>query len=322
MLSHFRKTIRYIHRHVLGINLRNSEFIFEHNPKPLYPLVDNKILTKNALKKFAVPMPETYFTATSFFELRHLEKNLKSHDSFVIKPANGFGGEGILVVVENHSNTFRLVGDKAMSLKDMRAHLEDILSGMYSLNQLPDHVLCEYKISAPQDLCDLSYKGIPDVRILVFRGIPVMSMLRLSTQASNGKANLHQGGIGVGIDLTSGKTTSAFHKNHYITHHPDSGLALTDYTIPHWEKLLDIAATCYRAVPLGYLGVDITFDKDRGPLVLELNARPGLQLQMANRMGVRPILEKLQNDHLDALNNAERLKYGQKLFCEAMQRNS
>lgn len=318
MASHFRKTIDYIRNHVLGINLRNSEFIFKHNPKHLYPLVDNKILTKNALKKFDIPMPETYFTITSFFELRHLEKKLEKHASFVIKPANGFGGEGILVVIENNNGTIKLAGDKTLSPRDMRAHLEDILSGMYSLNQLPDHVLCEYKITATQDLCDLSYKGIPDVRILVFRGVPVMSMLRLSTRASNGKANLHQGGIGVGIDLTSGKTTSAFHKNHYITNHPDSGAALTGYTIPHWEKLLDIAATCYRAVPLGYLGVDITFDKDLGPLVLELNARPGLQLQMANRMGVRPILEQLQNDNVDDLDNAERILYGKTLFATAI----
>jgi len=38
---------------------------------------------------------------------------------------------------------------------------------------------------------------------------------------------------------------------------------------------------------LGYLGVDIVLDKAYGPMLLELNARPGLAIQVANQAGLR-----------------------------------
>jgi glutathione synthase/RimK-type ligase-like ATP-grasp enzyme len=42
---------------------------------------------------------------------------------------------------------------------------------------------------------------------------------------------------------------------------------------------------------LGYLGVDMVIDQERGPLLLELNARPGLQIQVANQKGLLKHLE-------------------------------
>ncbi|MRR31196.1 alpha-L-glutamate ligase-like protein, partial [bacterium] len=44
---------------------------------------------------------------------------------------------------------------------------------------------------------------------------------------------------------------------------------------------------------LGYLGVDLVIDRDRGPLLLELNARPGLAIQLANRHGLRTRLDQV-----------------------------
>ena len=37
---------------------------------------------------------------------------------------------------------------------------------------------------------------------------------------------------------------------------------------------------------LGYLRVDMVIDNDRGPLILEMNARPGLSIQIANCTGL------------------------------------
>jgi len=53
----------------------------------------------------------------------------------------------------------------------------------------------------------------------------------------------------------------------------------------------DIAGICFFSVGLGYLGVDLVINKNDGPLLLELNARPGLQIQIANRKG---LLERLE----------------------------
>lgn len=46
---------------------------------------------------------------------------------------------------------------------------------------------------------------------------------------------------------------------------------------------------------LGYIGVDIVLDRDLGPLVLELNARPGLSIQLANKIGLLPRLQRIEN---------------------------
>ena len=117
-----------------------------------------------------------------------------------------------------------------------------------------------------------------------------MAMLRLGTLKSEGKANLHQGGIGVGIDLKSGKSLGAVQHNRPITHHPDSGASLDDIRIPEWQSLLALACRCFDATKLGYLGCDIVMDAESGPLLLEMNARPGLAIQIANDCGLEPRL--------------------------------
>jgi alpha-L-glutamate ligase-like protein len=115
----------------------------------------------------------------------------------------------------------------------------------------------------------ICYQGVPDVRIIIFLGVPVMAMLRLPTRTSGGKANLHQGAIGVGIDLASGATLKGVSRQEIVGEHPDTGHSLQGLVIPHWETLLDIAARCHELAGLGYLGVDLVLDQDRGPLLLK-----------------------------------------------------
>ena len=64
--------------------------------------------------------------------------------------------------------------------------------------------------------------------------------------------------------------------------------------MPQWNDLLLIAAKSYELSGLGYVGVDIVMDKERGPMVLELNARPGLSIQIANGNGLRHRLRRIQ----------------------------
>ncbi|MCA0403152.1 MAG: alpha-L-glutamate ligase-like protein, partial [Proteobacteria bacterium] len=110
-------------------------------------------------------------------------------------------------------------------------------------------------------------------------------MVRLPTRQSNGKANLHQGAIGAGINLATGRTFGGVFNNDAIDFHPDTLSSIVDIEVPYWDKILEIAASCYELTGLGYLGVDIVLDKEHGPLMLELNARPGLNIQIANREG-------------------------------------
>lgn len=306
--------VRYIRDNVLGMNLRNSEFIFKHNPLTLFQLVDNKILTKEALARHGIPTPELYFTIASYFEVKRLHERFLAHETSVLKPANGFGGEGVVIVNKVDADGYEVAGMGKMTLRHMDNHVRDVLSGIYSLTQMPDHALCEEKLEPDPAIASLTYKGIPDIRVVLFRGVPVMAMLRLSTLKSKGKANLHQGGIGVGVDLAAGHTLHAIQSGDYIRAHPDNGTPLIGVGLPHWQTILELATRCHTAAPLGYLGVDIVLDPRRGPMVLELNARPGLMIQMANRMGLKPILMALRKEPLKDLDAAGKVALGQGLY--------
>ncbi len=74
-------------------------------------------------------------------------------------------------------------------------------------------------------------------------------------------------------------------------------------SISVWTEVLNIAARSADAIGLGYLGVDIVIDRHRGPLLLELNARPGLAIQIANRSGLAPrirAIDTLEPKHFGA----------------------
>ena len=134
-----------------------------------------------------------------------------------------------------------------------------------------------------------------------------MAMLRLPTRSSDGKANLHQGAIGVGIALRSGQTTFGVHYNRNIDEHPDFGIDLSGIQIPHWRQLLELGARCYELTGLGYLGVDTVLDKNLGPLILEINARPGLSIQLANQQGLTGVLDNIDQLACQSLKPHERI---------------
>ena len=145
--------------------------------------------------------------------------------------------------------------------------------------------MIEYRVKFDDAFKQISFKGVPDIRVIVVKGLPVFAMLRLPTAASDGKANLHRGGVGVGIDIATGVTTHAIQFNRAVDAHPETGAALTGVQTPHWPRILEMASQSYDMTQLGYLGVDVILDRDKGPMLLELNARPGISIQLATRSG-------------------------------------
>lgn len=274
---------------VLGLNERNCDYIMQYNPRSLYPLVDDKLATKQLAIPAGLPVPELYGVIGSHREVRELPRMVENHRDFVVKPAQGSGGDGILVVSARvkESNVYRLVDGTILGEDDIEHHLSNIISGQYSLGGHRDVALIEYCVKFDSTFAEHSFRGVPDIRIIVFRGYPVMGMVRLPTRRSHGKANLHQGAVGAGLDLATGQTTHGVTGNSPVTEHPDTGATIAGLQIPRWEYLLEFAARCYDLTGLGYLGVDIVLDRDKGPMLLELNARPGLNIQIANRCGLR-----------------------------------
>lgn len=307
---------------ILGINNRVGRYILRHNKRSNYPLVDDKVLTAKRAEAWGIPTPENYFIVENYGSLKNLHLKLINYDSFVIKPAKGSQGNGIIVfkevIKEEINGELRILcrrsNDKLMNIDEVKHHISGILSGLYSLSGHSDTAIIQSKISMHPIFDDYSYGGIPDIRVIVFEGFPVMSMVRLPTKASDGKANLHQGAIGAGINFSNGWTNNAVIKNQVIDIHPDTGHKISGLQLPFWPEILELAARCYDMVELGYLGADIVITPDRGPILLELNARPGLGIQIANLAGLVPRLEKIRNEAPKNLLAKQRVEYSMKNF--------
>jgi alpha-L-glutamate ligase-like protein len=299
---------------VLAINERNAEYVLRYNPRRLYPLVDDKLRTKELAQAHGIAVPDLYASVELEGQVRHLHKTLDAYQDFVVKPAHGSGGEGILVITGRVSGRFRQSDGLLIERDEFDHHIFNILGGLYSLGGQPDKALVEYRVEFDPIFDSISFQGVPDIRIIVFLGVPVMSMVRLPTRMSDGKANLHQGALGAGIDIATGKTLNAVWGNEIVSAHPDTGSSVTGVSIPNWESLLHLASRCYELTGLGYQGVDIVLDRHKGPLILELNARPGLNIQIANNAGLLPRLTLVEQHHEHLENLSRRVAFAQEHF--------
>jgi alpha-L-glutamate ligase-like protein len=301
---------------ILGMNRRNVSYIFRYNDRSRYPLVDNKLKTKLLAEKFHMPTPKLRAVVRYQYEIASFGKKIEDLDGFVIKPSKGAGGKGILVIVGRDGARFVKPSGKTIGIHSVHRHLSNILAGLYSLGGTPDAALVEDLIRPAPMFEKLSHEGVPDIRIIIFKGYPVMAMLRLSTHASDGKANLHKGAVGVGLDIATGRCLHAVQYARRVTVHPDNGIELDTITVPGWENLLLLAARSFELTRLGYIGADLVVDKDRGPMLLELNARPGLSIQVANGAGLLPRLELIETlDPEIDLSPAERVAFSMKAFA-------
>lgn len=271
---------------LVGMNRRNVELVYPLNPRAHYPIADDKLLGKQTLAAAGVPVPESLATCEGLFAIPGVIDRLAGDERFVVKPASGSGGDGILVVGDRGDGpSWSMPGGARLFAHDLHRHLANIVFGAYS-KQLEDRAFVERRVEQHPDLAVLCAGGICDIRVIAVEGTPVMAMARVPTVRSGGRANLHQGGVGLALDLETGVTTRAVIRRRSIAAHPDTGAALLGVQLPHWAEVVEVARAAAAAVPLQFLGVDVVIDIDRGPLVLEINARPGIEIQNVHRSGL------------------------------------
>ncbi len=305
---------------ILGMNERNLRYIRVYNRRDDIRVVDDKLATKEVLRKTGIKTPRVYGAIQTSRDLKTFDWN-KLPVSFVVKPDHGFGGEGVMVLrsFEKKKEFMQKTIDKRVWLKseneevtfeNLKSHILDILDGRFSLAGIPDVAFFERKIILHPLLKKYVYKGIPDVRVIVFNKVPVMSMLRLPTRMSKGKANLAQGAVGVGVDIATGVTTHAIvkvPKRAELIAHPDTGQKLVGFQVPFWEEILKMSIESQQASGLGFIGVDIAVDSKFGPEILELNARPGLEIQNANLLGLARRLERVSGLAIRTIDHGVRI---------------
>ncbi len=294
---------------VLGMNARNFDVISKHNNRRLYPLVDDKVQTKTLANAIGISTPKLIGKIEYQYEVKNILDIIAGHTEFVIKPAKGSGGKGVLVIRNYQDGIFTTASGRQITYHEVYQHISNILSGLYSLGGKYDSAIIEELVHFSDIFKEYSYQGVPDVRLIIYKGFPIMAMTRLPTKQSGGRANLHQGAVGVGLDIRTGRALHGVLRNQPVTRQPDTGADLMQISVPFWREHLYIGALAYDMTGLGYLGADIVLDADKGPMMLELNARPGLAIQIANGFGLKTRIDEVDKYYPQGLNAQERVDF-------------
>ncbi|XOU94353.1 MAG: tyrosine/phenylalanine carboxypeptidase domain-containing protein [Candidatus Kerfeldbacteria bacterium] len=302
---------------ILGINSRNLQYLSRYNSKTKKKLADDKIGTKHFLQARGLGVAKLYASLKSLPELRNFNPKALPK-SFVIKPNRGYGGEGIIAIQKTQGSTYTDVNDKKYKWDDLVQHCISILDGKFAISGLRDKVLFEELLISNEYFNKYIEAGLPDIRIIVFKYVPVIAMLRLPTMESHGKANLHLGAVGIGIDIGTGKTTYGVQYNKIIKKLPN-GLMVNSIVIPHWDEILLAASRTQYMTQVGYLAVDIALAKS-GIKILEINARAGLAIQISNHVMLRNRLNKISD--LKVLSPIEGVKLGKTLFTKIIKKEN
>jgi len=285
MISTFLSMSKEKKSGVIGLNERNIKLIYPNNPKKHYPLADDKVLTKEILHQYEIPCAATYAVIEYNSDIKKAWEQCKQYPTMAIKPANGSGGGGIKIIKKDLNNNW-IASGKIISEREIFQHMAAIIMGFFSLGS-HDRVLVEECIEPHPFFNQIYPVGVPDFRVITLDKTPLMAMLRVPTDRSDGKANLHQNGVGIGVDIKKGTLTQVYDGKKYYDYHPDSKFVVKDITIPYWKEILEIAMATAEAFPLNYLGTDIVIDKNKGPQVMEINVRPGLGIQLVNKKGLK-----------------------------------
>lgn len=269
---------------VMGLNRRNLELIYPNNQRKHYSLADDKVKTKEILHRNDIACAETYTIIRKVSEIKKKWAQCESKHAMAIKPANGCGGGGIKILKKTPDGVWKSAG-KPISQQQIFQHITSIVSGLFSMSS-SDSCLIEECIIPHPFFAEIYDDGVPDFRIITLKNQPVMAMLRMPTSKSDGKANLHQNGVGIGVDLDQGRLTQVFDGKKYMNHHPDNPNNVNGKPIPFWNEMIALAIETSKAFPLDYLGIDLVLDAEKGPQIMEVNVRPGLGIQLVNKCGL------------------------------------
>ena len=183
------------------MNARNLSYIKKYNDSTAILLADNKLKTKKYFSKLGVPFAKTFFEIHDRETLKDFSFESIKAESFVLKPNKGSKGKGILIIERRGKQLFS--DGKLLEADMLFRHMRDILDGAYSISGFQDSIIIEERLLPHHDFQDFCTYGLADIRIIVFNYVPVAAMVRIPSVNSSGKANIDQGGIGMGIDIGS-----------------------------------------------------------------------------------------------------------------------
>ena len=298
---------------VLTMTVRNREFVGKYNPPDVMALL-TKDNAKALLMPQGIPVATTYMILRERTDLGKFKDWLGDHATFALKPSSGYGGEGIMLVRGKNGNIYD-TNFGPMTRSQVETHAFSIIEGQFHGGQ-EDTAVIEELLVQDDRLRSIVPIGLADIRVISFLGYPVMAMMRIPTRMSGGKANIHMGAVAAGVRIAKGVITHSVWTGLPSPEHPDTGAPLLGQQIPLWNEILEVASEAQRLTGIGYAGVDIALDKNKGPVVMEVNRRPGLEIQNANAAGLLRRLRIIENLPRQELSVEERVKRAQRLDSE------
>ncbi len=298
---------------ILGMNARNLEYVSRHNSQADKKFADDKIFTKNFLSSRGIGVAKLFHVVKNHTQLTP-EFIEALPEKFVLKPNKGFGGGGIYVFVGKRGNKWITPSGEKFDYNSIYRHCIEILEGKYSISGVRDSIIFEEVLVAHPSFRRLTEVGLPDVRVIVFNRVPVLAMLRVPTEESDGKANMELGAYGIGIALSTGKTTGAAYHSQFLKKLPN-GEPSVGFEVPFWDEILLASARIQHTTGIGFLGCDFVVTSS-GVKVLEVNARPGLKIQVANRVPLKPRLKKVAD--LNIVSPEDGARIAKQLFAQTV----
>lgn len=269
----------------LGMNYRNR-LIRNLNSREALRMAKDKSGFKKILEENLIPVPKTHFLINDYLDLSQVSF---FPDEFVVKPNRGSGGSGIIVLKKSGDFFVNPAGDKYED-KDIRKHIKKILGGEFSGYTGDTQAIIEERIYPSPKLMFRRSAGLPDIRVWCYMHKPVMAMMRFSTIGSKGRANLAKGAIGMGIDLDNGRITHIHMKGQRKLFRLEDFDIPRTFAIPKWKEIKELAVKASKLIDLKVAGADIVLDINDRVMMLEINGRPGLEIQNINEKSLLPYL--------------------------------
>ena len=298
---------------VLTMTVRNREFVGKYNPPDVMALL-TKDNAKALLMPQGIPVASTYLILRQRADLDKFGTWIDNHDTFALKPSSAYGGEGIMLVRGKNGKIYD-TNFGPMTKSQIETHAFSIIEGQFHGGQ-EDTAVVEELLIQDERLRTIVPIGLADIRVISFLGYPVMAMMRIPTQMSGGKANIHMGAVAGGVRISTGIIIHSVWTGLPSPEHPDTGARLLGQQLPNWSEILEVASEAQKLLGIGYAGVDIALDRNKGPVVMEVNRRPGLEIQNANAAGLLRRLRVIENLPRPELPVEDRVKTVQKLDWE------
>lgn len=244
----------------------------------------------NFMKAFHEYADRAYFSPEES-RIEDLRNFLSQNDMFMEKPVDGIAGRDVKKV---YANAVGDIQNYYNYLKDNRLFLDQ-----YIIQHEKMSALCPKSVNTVR-LMTSSVSGVPEI---FFAGLRV----------GNGSAdidNFHGGGMGVLVDLDSGKLigNATDKKLNQFECHPVTNTKFDGYAIPYWEEAKQMVCKAASVEPhIMVVGWDVAITEN-GPTLIEANRRPGFDMpQVLYNRGLKSTMKKIL-DEFEAKQTADNRK--------------